>query len=220
YSQTGVANIPPNTTHRVALADYFAAINSSGAGGSDGLGSYRLLDSGTGKSIGYTEVSGNHTISGGRIYANTTRIVKVSGNITINGDISYANGAYTSMANIPKVVIYAGGNVNIACSVTRIDAIIIAGVNSESNGVVDTCYNAGGLDDWKRSNQLTVNGVIMSNGVVFGRTYGNAVGEFSGTAAEVINYDTSALVWGRSMADAGESDSLTTVYQHELAPRY
>lgn len=220
YSQTGVANIPPNTTNRVALADYFAAINSSGAGGSDGLGSYRLLDSGTGKSIGYTDVSGNHTISGGNIYANTTRIVKVSGDITINGDISYANGAYTSMANIPKVVIYAGGNVNIACTVTRIDAIIIAGVNSESNGVVNTCYNAGGLDDRQRSNQLTVNGVIMSNGVVFGRTYGNAVGEFSGTAAEVINYDTSALVWGRSMADAGESDSLTTVYQHELAPRY
>lgn len=120
---------------------------------------------------------------------------------------------------VPKAVIYASGNINIACTVGEIDAILIAG------GTVSTCsgYSAKDTNTWQdgiRNNKLRIRGAVVANRIDFGRTYGNTTGLGTKEPAEEINYDTSAILWGRSMADAGESDTLTTVYQHELAPRY
>ena len=117
------------------------------------------------------------------------------------------------------MVIYASGDINISCSVTRVDAILIAG------GTVVTCpgYRATDSSTWNadaRTQQLIINGAVVANRIDFGRTYGNTTGLGTKEPAEEINYDTSSILWGRSMADAGESDTLTTVYQHELAPRY
>lgn len=217
--KSGVARIDSGTVDRAALVDYLAVGDVvAGGEGSDGFGSYVKIASGTEKQILYT-TAGSDISVGGYIDANTTRVVKASGTVRITSNITYNNGSYSSMTRIPKAVIYASGDIKIECGVTQVDAILIAGGTVYSCG--DLSATSGDMNAATRSqNQLVVNGAIIADKVEFGRTYGNAVGTQSGTSAEVINYDTSAIVWGRSMADAGESDVLTTVYVHELAPRY
>ncbi len=224
---TGRLGISVSTVNRQALVDYFAAgTRVDGSNGWDGFGGYVRIASGTEKNILYSEeTNDSYNISGGTIGGDTTRIVKVTGNININGNILYNNSQnYTLIkaagtVTVPKTVIYASGNINIACSVSEIDAILIAG------GKVSTCsgYSATDTNTWQnpiRNNKLTIRGAVVANRIDFGRTYGNTTGLGTKEPAEEINYDTSAILWGRSMADAGESDTLTVVYQHELAPRY
>ena len=114
------------------------------------------------------------------------------------------------------MLIYARGDINILCSVSRIDAILISG-----EGKVNTCSDdAGGVNSDLRDNQLIVNGVIIADTLELPRTYGAAYGNNSGTAAEVVNYDTSSILWGSFMSGAAESNTLVTVFTEELSPRY
>ncbi len=152
-----------------------------------------------------TKEEGPLTINNTNVARGTTRVMKAKGDITINGNIVYADGPYTSQKDIPKMVIYSEGAINIGCNVTRIDAIIIA------KGWVNTCNS---------SNQLTINGMIIAEGIRFDRTYGAGAGRASGTPAEVVNYDSSAIVWGKNMSNVNDFKTLKTVYQHEIAPRY
>ena len=71
------------------------------------------------------------------VTAGTTEVITASGTITIIGNIIYADESYTTLDNIPKLVIYAD-NINIDCNVTRVDAILIA------NNHIDTCPNSDG----------------------------------------------------------------------------
>ena len=115
---------------------------------------------------------------------------------------------------MPQIIIY-GNNINIQCGVEEIDAVLIA------EGAVRTCADAPeNVDAEARSVQLNVRGMIIADKIEPGRTYGTAWGKQSNIPAEAINYDTSTMLWGRYMAGAGVSDTLTTVYQHEIAPRY
>lgn len=152
-----------------------------------------------------TKEEGPLTINNTNVARGTTRVMKAKGDIAINGNIIYADGPYISQKDIPKMVIYSEGAINISCNVTRIDAIIIA------KGWVNTCNS---------SNQLTVNGMIIAEGIRFDRTYGAGPGRESGTPAEVVNYDSSAVVWGKNMSNVNDFKTLKTVYQHEIAPRY
>ena len=230
---TGHLNAQITETNRKALVDYFAAGTKvdENLQANDGFGDYYILKSPTGKYIYLTDGAGTLDISGGTLGASTTRVVRISGNVNINSDIIYANGGYDSAGLIPKVVIYASGNININCRVNRVDAMLIAG------GTVNTCV----IDENTRADrglkmvdgkdvpdyelgeyakQLTINGVVVANRIELNRTYGAATGTNSGTPAEIINYDSSSILWGRAMADASESDVMSTVYMHELAPRY
>ena len=224
--QTGLLNAQITETNRKALVDYFAAGTKvdENLRANDGFGDYYILKSPTGKDVYLTDGAGPLNISGGTLSASTTRVVRISGNVNINGNIIYSNGGYSSAGLIPKVVIYASGNINIACGVGRVDAMLIAG------GTVNTCYNGEkylsdgvyipNYDASSYAKQLTINGVVVANRIELNRTYGAATGTNSGTPAEIINYDSSSILWGRAMADASESDVMSTVYQHELAPRY
>ncbi|MBR3386451.1 hypothetical protein IKG68_02700 [Candidatus Saccharibacteria bacterium] len=222
---SGGANIAPTyiTKNRAALVDYFA----TGGGAYYGNAEFDInnkalgekIPSGTGRDIWYYDIRGTANVNGGAIGNNSTRVIKASGEVNIDRDIEYNTDSMTSMNDVPKVVIYSASNIHIACGVSRVDAILIA------EGTVYSCgsYAADNtaVNNYDRSiNQLVINGVVIANKVEFARTYGNAAGEESGTPAEVINYDTSAVLWERSMAGAAESDTLTTVYTRELSPRY
>ena len=94
------------------------------------------------------------------------------------------------------MIIYAKGNIEINCGVTQIDAILIA------DGTVYTCgtYTGNGTvsdinEVRTRTNRLQVNGAIFSKGLELGRTYGMATGIYSKIPAEIINYDTSIILW-------------------------
>ena len=213
---SGLLGVGVSTVNRQAMVDYFAAGTKTG----ERDGDYEKIASGTGKNIYVAEVtSDNYTIGGRTLGANETRVVKVAGNVNISENIIYNKGLNYTILNTPKMVIYASGNINIGCGVGEIDALLIAG------GTVYTCsgYTAMDSGTWNnaaRSRKLTIRGTIVASRIDFSRTWGNTVGAGTGEPAEEINYDTSAILWGRSMADAGESDTFTTVYQHELAPRY
>lgn len=214
--------------NREELIDYWLGTNGGTANTS---GTVNLsgnvgteISTATGVRVRYVKSDGDLTISGGSVGASTTYLVKVGGTLTINGNISY-NGNYGSLASVPKVVIYAKNNVNINCSVTEVDAVIV----TDSGGSVNTCSDAkidkSDIDEGKRSRQLKIFGTVITDSVELGRTYGNAAWSGSGDngqkkAAEIFDYDSSILMWSEYMAGAAETDTLQTVYQHELAPRY
>ncbi|MBR3144011.1 hypothetical protein IKF12_02300 [Candidatus Saccharibacteria bacterium] len=222
----GYSGIESSMTNRESLVDYFAEIqtNESTSGNTYGIGNYVRKVSATGKIITYYDIDGDvPSLSGLVTVTNNTNIVKASGNIVISGNIYYSGpgSGFTSLSQIPKTVIYANKNIYIACNVSRIDAVLIAG------GTIDTCYDGGDVNSYARSNQLLVNGVLIADKLIPGRTYGNTMGIVGGSwnvgsesPAEIINYDSSLLLWSQSMAGAAESDTLTVTYQHELAPRY
>lgn len=183
--------------------------------------------SASGATINYTSYSTDTTISSMTIPKSTTEIIEVDGTLTISGNITYFGHyadnftASDTLREIPKMIIYAD-NVDIECGVEKLDAIIITKVN----GTVNTCSNAGGIDDANRSHQLKIFGLVMTDNIELGRTYGQAA--WGGTptpngqkeAAEIFDFDSSILLWSEFMASSAETDTLQTVYQIEIAPRY
>lgn len=223
---TGMAGIQPSTTNRKALVDFWAT-GDANASGTITPGYGEVISSATGVKVVFSNGGdSNLTVNGATVGAATTHIIRTNGSVTVNDSIKYVAGEFSSAGQIPKVVIYAGKDININCGVTQLDAIIIA------EGKVNTCANASGDDnDSARANQLNIRGMIIANELELGRTYGAAAYPSkvwnnsayqlpSSVPAEAINYDTSAILWGRYMSGAAESDTMTVTYQHELAPRY
>lgn len=215
----GGAGIWPPTSNRSALVDYWGVVEVTES--DNAVQVYDIANS-----SGWTEVGSLNeknilvlntdntvTIHSGTIVRNQTRIVKTTESVNISGNIKYANEELSSAGEVPQVVIYAGGNINISCSVEQIDAILI------TKGTVNTCYRGVANSFDAGAHPLKIRGMVIANKVEATREYGNGVGDHSGDPAETINYDTSALVWGRYMAGSGESNTLTLTYQHELAPR-
>ena len=163
------------------------------------------------------------TVNGYEINDSSIRVVYSKGDVTIGGDLKYAR-TYTTYNDLPKLVVYAGGDINIKCSVDRIDGLLIA------SGKVSTCSDADASDqnDQKRANQLIVNGAIISNSLDAGRTYGAGIGANSIVPAEIISFDPSLHLWvsgsksttgGGSGPTVGGAKALKVTYQKELAPR-
>lgn len=171
------------------------------------------LNNSTPKNVIRYNVNGNVTIGTNSVLTGKTHIIKATGDVTITGNINYQVATYSSLEQIPKMIIY-GNNVTIACNVSNIDAIIIAEKD------LNTC-ESGDINLRMNSNQLVVNGAIVTDNLYFNRTYGAATGTNSKVPGEIVNYDTSALLWGRAKADPNnEHKNLTSVYIHEIAPRY
>ena len=147
-----------------------------------------------------------------------THVYKCEDNngFTINNNIEVLTGSYGSLVDIPKVIIYAK-SIKISCSVSRVDAVLIA------DETVNTCSEFSDLtqpNSQTRSNRLRINGTIIANKLIAGRTYGAATGTNSGEPAEILDYDTSLYLWGSPRADVTGSGKLESVYLTELAPRY
>lgn len=219
------------STNRKALADYWGDGSMEGVYAGYNLGNEvgRVVLSATGKDIRIVEQNGGEIrIGRSIIYNDMLRVVKaVDGVVTIGDDIVYSDSSVSNAGSLPKVVIY-GRNIDIECNVERIDAILIA------EDTINTCSVANGVPRGRSisrsvsgevnargySVQLVVNGALIANKINAPRTYGNSVGAGSGNAAEIINYDTSAMIWSRYMAGTSESDTMTVTYMRELAPRY
>ena len=139
------------------------------------------------------------------------------GNFGIDMNIVYEDGGYTALWEIPKVIIYAG-NIKISCDVTRIDAVLI----TAEGGNINTCSDADRKDanDVRRSKQLKINGTIITDKLIAGRTYGAGTGSASAVPAEIIDYDTSLYLWAMQNAKGSNSGKMDVVYLTELAPRY
>jgi hypothetical protein len=148
----------------------------------------------------------------------TSYIIWADKDVYINGNITYKNDTYTNLDKMPKVVIYSAGNIYVGCHVERIDAVLIAEKN------FDSCTNAEGknpgINDVARRNRLIINGSLIADRIRLTRTYGAGPGQQSGDPAEIINYDTSLIIWSRAQADTSASNKLNVTYTNEIAPRY
>ena len=224
-NQAGSADIAANTSGRDAITNYWWLDNPV-----KNTTSWEEGTSNGGSKLKYKYSDGDITFNGmSNISGDATYVIRSeNGNIYINGNIEYANGPYNMASQIPKMLIYAN-NIYIKCDVQRVDAILMA------KSMINTCakndsslYNNSDKNDVNNPNrattQLTVNGILMAEQILFDRTYGGD-GHIEGeggvnTPAEIVNYDTSAVIWGREEVTDDIDDSFKIIYQQELAPRY
>ena len=158
------------------------------------------------------------TISRQTVAKNTTQIVHSTKNIIVDDFIMYGS-VYSNYSEMPKLVLYAEGDVNIKCNTGRIDALIIA-------NKVNTCYDSDDINASKNSRQLKINGAIIANKVVANRTYGAATGANSMVPAEIFNFDPTLYLWNEeedrngnvaTENDRGRQLEVTDLW--EVAPR-
>jgi hypothetical protein len=172
----------------------------------------------------YIKANGDLTINTSSIPQGRTVIVEATGKVTIDGSgITLNNGSYNDIARIPQVLIFAG-SIDIAPSVTRVDAWLLAGLNGGS-GTINTCGGPGGvtavsqLDGSKCTNQLKINGPVMASRIWLHRTAGAGTGmPDSARPAEVFYLPASTYLWAYNQS-ANLSQAYLT-YAREVAPRF
>lgn len=151
----------------------------------------------------------------------TIKVIHSDGNIFVGGDIRYNSTlSVGSLSALPKLVLYAD-NIYIGCDVKRIDGVLIA-----EREVITCASEEGeepGVDDRRRSNQLTINGAVIAGRLVPNRTYGAATGVNSGEPAEKINFDPTLYLWGGVTSEQDNNDENVNLNMgpvKEVAPRY
>ena len=149
-----------------------------------------------------------------------TTILYSEGTVTITGNIRYKDDGYTSLDDIPQVIIVAE-NINITSNVTNIDAWLIAyGSNSNtSKGNINTCSDGPAPEARTYvacSNVLEVNGPVVANGLYLNRTGPSNGGPSD--AAEKFRLRPDAYIWAQ--ARQRSTGAARTVDIVELPPRF
>lgn len=157
--------------------------------------------------------------AGGQIQPGRSIIISApSGTVNITSNIEYTGAALSRAADIPQVVIIAD-TINIADSVTNIDAWLVA---TGTNGNINTCASISNPVAQLNANvcnqKLTINGPVVAKHLYLYRTAGSDTGAGSGNPAEVFNLRPDAYLWATNYtASAGR---LQTVSTKELPPRF
>lgn len=202
-SRLGQYTLPPVK----ALADQFTGAASSGVPGSD-LGA---LESGTYKTNNLTINAS--TVGQGGGGRGKSIIIVVTGTVTIQGDITYAPGTFTSIGQLPQVVIIAN-KINIAGSVGQVNAWL---VTTGTDGAVNTCSDravTAPLNASVCNNKLTVNGPVSTQHLHLRRTAGSDPND----SAELFNLRPDAYIW--AYLQSSDEGKIQTVYTTELPPRF
>jgi len=225
-----------NYTNASSIPDVAASfpVVTSGANLTPTIGPNDLSDP---SKVGLFTASGNVTLNAATIGAGRWIVLNApNANVTITGNITYANGPYSSIGEIPQLIIIAG-NITIADSVTQVDAWLIA-----SSGTISTCTFTSGDPNYlsfpafppfpsvssqggKKLNltvntcnqQLVVNGPVIAQSLDLLRTAGSETGVDSGKPGEVFNLRPDAYLW--TAAHVIETGRLQTTYTTELPPR-
>ena len=160
------------------------------------------------------------TLSGITINKGKSIVIISTGTVTIAGNIAYNDGPYTSLKDIPQLVIRAPV-INIQGGVGRVDAWLFA-INATNSGVLNTCSDVG-VDDKLTANicnsTLAVNGPVVADKLYLRRTAGSDGSEPTrGKPAETFNLRADAYLWGSGYTNG--KGKVRTVYTKELAPRF
>lgn len=219
-SSTNFASRSKLTISNTPEIGKIGANNNTNKAANDKEAIINMLASATaGNSSAYEYHDGNFTLDGNVInVGGFTKTIRVDGDLTITGNLTYS-GSYVALADVPKLILYAK-NINISCTVTRVDALLIA------DGTVDTCTDTNGnsiynTNDPRLSRQLVINGAVVANELIPSRTYGAATGSESITPAEIINFDPTLYRFGNSTRNSTDDSTgrLEVTYIRELAPR-
>lgn len=137
--------------------------------------------------------------------------------VNIENDIVYSNGPFGSLGEIPQLIIIAN-NINIASSVTQVDAWLIA---TGTTGRLNTCTEVSNPTLLRSTNcdrPLVVNGPVAVRELRLHRTAGAEPGAGAGDPAEVFNLRPDAYLWAINYQ--ANSGRVQTVYSQELPPRF
>jgi len=161
------------------------------------------------------------TLNGGALQKGRWLVINApNSTVTINGNITYNGDGLGNISEIPQLIIIAK-NINIAGSVDRVDAWLIANGVAATDGVINTCSDVA-LTAQLTSNicnkVLTVNGPVMAKKLHLRRTAGADSAAQTGQPAEVFNLRPDAYLWG--ISQGSKSGRLETVYERELPPRF
>ena len=143
----------------------------------------------------YQKDAGNIILKEGTLPAGKTVILNVpNGAVTIAGDLGYADGPYSSINQIPQLVIIAK-SITIQADVRTVNAMLIA--NTQGDGRIRTCDTPGPLTDSICDKQLRINGAIMARTLELRRTAGAERGS-EGEPAEVVNLRADTYLWSQN----------------------
>lgn len=177
-----------------------------------------------------------------------TTVIKSSGDLKIDGNIIVDHSGSRTIYDIPQVLIYAQGDIEIASDVTRIDAWLV------TDGVLYTCdifrNGRGGTEarighngNYISTNNecgenLQINGPVFASRLIARRTYGadgisnddidtaGRIDDHTDThtdtraaTAEVFNLSAMNYIWAYAQGGRYNS-SYTEAYSRELPPRY
>lgn len=167
-------------------------------------------------SSGVYQVNGNLTLNASTLNSGQSVILKVDGDVTIAGDQHYPDISYSSVDQIPQLVIIAN-NIVINDSVTNIDSWLIAN-NSDKSGTIKTCsdYSTNWTINSCKS-KLTVNGPVVTDKLYLYRT-ANADLNSPADSAETFNLRADAYMWAYNYSS--KSSRIQTVYSTEVSPRF
>ena len=159
------------------------------------------------------------------IYSKSDVIINT--NLKLNPNMRYTG------VHVPQLIIIADGNINIAESVTEVDAWLIA------RGEIDTCTNADGSKIQLNSRRcagsnpdedqegLRINGPVLATKINLKRTAGADLYmdikkgtnlQNISSAAELINLSPAAYLFGFN--ESQKSGQPMVTYIKELSPRY
>lgn len=142
------------------------------------------------------------------IYANSS--VNPS-DIHITSDITYANGPYTSIDQLPQVVIMTNGHIQVFENVARLDGIYAAKKNIYTCNLIPRLHLCG--------KQLTINGaVIAGENVIPLRTAGADAADL-GAMAEIFNLRPDVLL-GQVPDQGSPGTFLKTMSETEVPARF
>ena len=137
--------------------------------------------------------------------------------VNIENDIRYSDGPFGSLSEIPQLIIIAN-TINIAGSVERVDAWLIA---TGTTGLLNTCTEVSNPAQLRSTNcnrPLVVNGPVAVRELRLHRTAGAGTGADAGDPSEVFNLRPDAYLWAINyQANSGRAQ---TVYTQELPPRF
>lgn len=170
---------------------------------------------------GIWHVTGDLNISGA-LPAGSRQVYLVDGNVNVTGNINYVNGnpTYSSVNDIPSLIVIAAGSVS-GGTVTNGNVFVQAGVTGMDGVFVArntfyTCYpKPVPILITSCTNQLKINGSVLAGKLDLYRTAG---GGGTPTPAEIFNLIPE--VYLRSALNASSSDVITTADSRELPPRF
>ena len=161
------------------------------------------------------------TLNGGALQKGRWLVINApNSTVTINGNITYNGDGLGSISEIPQLIIIAK-NINIAGSVDRVDAWLIANGVAATDGAINTCSDVAltaQLTTNVCNKVLTVNGPVMAKQLHLRRTAGADSAAQTGQPAEIFNLRPDAYLWG--ISQGSKSGRLETVYERELPPRF
>ena len=157
-------------------------------------------------------------------------IIQDGGDVVIEGNLTYAKQTgFATAADYSQLIIIANnGNILINDNVTRVEAWLVALGSNQNQGRLQTCRRLDtNTNTWITStanvhtctNQLVVNGPVITDYVDLLRTYGNDVTKGTlGQPAEIFNFRPDAYLWATGKSDLAPIYEIT--YSRELPARY